>query len=139
LLGVRQESDSHSRAQIIPVRCFTCGKVRSCTLQHKPATRDTRHETPNPKPSSPSPQPLTLHLTITFNSQIIGNKWIKYLEILHGGDDESEAFKELGLKRYCAFPTLDFSRSNCKMQSRTWNTGFVLHVLESPPLVCIAP
>ncbi|KAJ1492907.1 8 kDa subunit-domain-containing protein [Baffinella frigidus] len=43
---------------IIPVRCFTCGKV-------------------------------------------IGNKWIKYLELLHGGDDESEAFKALGLKRYC--------------------------------------
>eukprot|EP00287_Rhodomonas_sp_CCMP768_P004333 CAMPEP_0196736452 /NCGR_PEP_ID=MMETSP1091-20130531/14520_1 /TAXON_ID=302021 /ORGANISM="Rhodomonas sp., Strain CCMP768" /LENGTH=73 /DNA_ID=CAMNT_0042080195 /DNA_START=62 /DNA_END=283 /DNA_ORIENTATION=+ len=43
---------------IIPVRCFTCGKV-------------------------------------------IGNKWIKYLELLHGGHDEVEAFVELGLKRYC--------------------------------------
>lgn len=33
--------------------------------------------------------------------QVIGNKWIKYLELLHGGHDECEAFAELGLKRYC--------------------------------------
>eukprot|EP00285_Hemiselmis_virescens_P010617 CAMPEP_0173388948 /NCGR_PEP_ID=MMETSP1356-20130122/11140_1 /TAXON_ID=77927 ORGANISM="Hemiselmis virescens, Strain PCC157" /NCGR_SAMPLE_ID=MMETSP1356 /ASSEMBLY_ACC=CAM_ASM_000847 /LENGTH=74 /DNA_ID=CAMNT_0014345971 /DNA_START=41 /DNA_END=265 /DNA_ORIENTATION=- len=43
---------------IIPVRCFTCGKV-------------------------------------------IGNLWLKYLELLHGGMDECQAFKELGLERYC--------------------------------------
>jgi len=47
--------------QIIPVRCFTCGKV-------------------------------------------IGNKWITYLDLLHGGNDESEAFVALGL-------TLVFLRS----------------------------
>jgi len=43
---------------IIPVRCFTCGKV-------------------------------------------IGNKWLTYIELLHNGHSESEAFAELGLKRYC--------------------------------------
>ena len=31
--------------------------------------------------------------------QVIGNKWLKYLELLHGGFDESQAFQELGLKR----------------------------------------
>eukprot|EP00277_Geminigera_cryophila_P016235 CAMPEP_0179443070 /NCGR_PEP_ID=MMETSP0799-20121207/26502_1 /TAXON_ID=46947 /ORGANISM="Geminigera cryophila, Strain CCMP2564" /LENGTH=77 /DNA_ID=CAMNT_0021228717 /DNA_START=197 /DNA_END=430 /DNA_ORIENTATION=+ len=43
---------------IIPVRCFTCGKI-------------------------------------------IGNKWLTYLELLHNGHSESDAFVELGLKRYC--------------------------------------
>ena len=35
--------------------------------------------------------------------------------------------------------TLDFTRSNCKKQSRTWRTSQVLHVLESPLLASIAP
>eukprot|EP00295_Goniomonas_pacifica_P019254 CAMPEP_0175866118 /NCGR_PEP_ID=MMETSP0107_2-20121207/34036_1 /TAXON_ID=195067 ORGANISM="Goniomonas pacifica, Strain CCMP1869" /NCGR_SAMPLE_ID=MMETSP0107_2 /ASSEMBLY_ACC=CAM_ASM_000203 /LENGTH=72 /DNA_ID=CAMNT_0017183619 /DNA_START=41 /DNA_END=259 /DNA_ORIENTATION=+ len=43
---------------IIPVRCFTCGKV-------------------------------------------IGNKYGAYLEILARQTDESEAFKQLKLNRYC--------------------------------------
>ena len=34
-------------------------------------------------------------------------------------------------------PTLDFTRSNCKNQSRTWSTSDLLHVLKSPLLVCI--
>jgi DNA-directed RNA polymerase subunit N (RpoN/RPB10) len=33
-------------------------------------------------------------------AQVIGNKWLKYLELLHGGFDESQAFQELGLKRF---------------------------------------
>jgi len=43
---------------IIPVRCFTCGKV-------------------------------------------IGNKWYKYLDLLHCGYQEAKAFEELELNRYC--------------------------------------
>jgi DNA-directed RNA polymerase subunit N (RpoN/RPB10) len=31
---------------------------------------------------------------------VIGNKWLTYLELLHNGHSESEAFQELGLKRY---------------------------------------
>ena len=34
------------------------------------------------------------------NTQVIGNKWLTYLELLHNGHSESEAFQELGLKRY---------------------------------------
>jgi hypothetical protein len=36
-------------------------------------------------------------------------------------------------------PTLGFTRSNRKKQSRAWNTEFVLRVLESPLLACIPP
>ena len=43
---------------IIPVRCFTCGKV-------------------------------------------IGNKWHRYLELLHDGREMTDIFRELGLNRYC--------------------------------------
>jgi len=35
--------------------------------------------------------------------------------------------------------TLDFTRSNCTKQSRTWSTYKVLHVLESPLVACITP
>ena len=48
---------------IIPVRCFTCGKVRC--------------------------------------SQVVGNKWERYLELLHKGVQEGEALDRLELKRYC--------------------------------------
>lgn len=48
---------------IIPVRCFTCGKVIS--------------------------------------TQVVGNKWEKYLNILAQDVSEGEALDKLGLKRYC--------------------------------------
>ena len=48
---------------IIPVRCFTCGKV--------------------------------------IFTQVVGNKWEKYLNILAQDVSEGEALDKLGLKRYC--------------------------------------
>jgi len=35
--------------------------------------------------------------------------------------------------------TLDFTQSNCKAQSRTWSSEFVLQIMESSPLACIPP
>ena len=43
---------------------------------------------------------MTIHHDLTL-CQVIGNKWLTYLELLHNGHGESESFAELGLKRYC--------------------------------------
>ena len=53
---------------IIPVRCFTCGKVRG---SHRHACRSQR-------------APICFHLTKWLLSalQVIGNKWDMYLDLL---------------------------------------------------------
>lgn len=60
---------------IIPVRCFTCGKVSlRFMLFGKPYN----------------------------NNQVIGNKYEQYVKLLNDKDyTECQALDELGLKRYC--------------------------------------
>lgn len=89
---------------IIPVRCFTCGKVRNLAAataggwavgrpqgpRAPPAppalTRRCRH-----RPRPPSPAPV----------QVIGNKYETYTKLLMDDVDPGKAMDELGLKRYC--------------------------------------
>ncbi len=64
---------------IIPIRCFTCGKVRAI---HSSATA------------------FLLVLTRD-NAQVVGNKWDLYLDLLRREYSEGEVLDSLGLKRYC--------------------------------------
>ena len=81
---------------IIPVRCFTCGKVRDRPLprSRRPARtllsifRIPRHA---PRPTRTSPR-LT---------QVIGNKWDTYLDLLQADYSERDALDALDLSRYC--------------------------------------
>jgi DNA-directed RNA polymerase subunit N (RpoN/RPB10) len=68
-----------------PWRCFSCG---ISALLTGPAPLPIAPPAPSPPGGS---------------FQVIGNKWVTYLELLHDGHSESESFAELGLKRYCAF------------------------------------
>ncbi|KAJ9507690.1 hypothetical protein QJQ45_019132, partial [Haematococcus lacustris] len=61
---------------IIPVRCFTCGKVRA------------RKRVDTPASTSP-------HL------QVIGNKWDTYMDSIQAEYSEGEALNALNLQRYC--------------------------------------
>jgi DNA-directed RNA polymerase subunit N (RpoN/RPB10) len=60
-----------------------------------------QHQCASNRPRAPS-LCVTRPLSPGSSVQVIGNKWVTYLELLHDGHSESESFAELGLKRYCA-------------------------------------
>jgi DNA-directed RNA polymerase I, II, and III subunit RPABC5 len=76
---------------IIPVRCFTCGKViGTITTTTITTTTITIFN-------------ITITTIITITSTIInkGNKYDWYVDLLSQGYSEKDALNELGLNRYC--------------------------------------
>ena len=78
---------------IIPVRCFTCGKVR-------PRYRSSRARAPLSAPTRAhsSAHPLA---PAAARPQVIGNKYESYTKMLMDDVGPGEAMDRLGLKRYC--------------------------------------
>lgn len=82
---------------IIPVRCFTCGKVRgpvSVAPPPRPAIRSL-------VPREPRIRDAAWILTPPFRAQVIGNKWDTYLDLLQADYSERDALDALDLQRYC--------------------------------------
>jgi DNA-directed RNA polymerase I, II, and III subunit RPABC5 len=61
---------------IIPIRCFSCGKVRSATTG------------------------LSEKCT-NGSQQVIADLWERYMKLLEAGVSDGEAMDQLGCKRYC--------------------------------------
>ena len=98
---------------IIPVRCFTCGKVRfhralyflsfySSTirpllllLSSLPRAKIIVLEPQNRSNSH------TLKLSLKLSKKVIGNKWDTDLDLLQADYAEKDALDALELKRYC--------------------------------------
>ena len=82
---------------IIPVRCFTCGKVRDRPLprSRRPARTllSIFRDSPPRAPDRPEPPPRL--------TQGIGNKWDTYLDLLQADYSERDALDALDLSRYC--------------------------------------
>ena len=92
---------------IIPVRCFTCGKVRRFHRFRRGLIRRSPARTKRaarlgrsigtPRFLSdllPRPAPLC-------GRQVIGNKWDTYLDLLQADYSERDALDALDLHRYC--------------------------------------
>ena len=98
---------------IIPVRCFTCGKVRFdralyflsfysysairplLLLSSLPRAKIIVLEPQNRSNSH------TLKLSLKLSKKVIGNKWDTYLDLLQADYAEKDALDALELKRYC--------------------------------------
>jgi DNA-directed RNA polymerase I, II, and III subunit RPABC5 len=81
---------------IIPVRCFTCGKVRP--RSRRPAALVPRaRRFPRPRALTPT-HPLA---PAAARPQVIGNKYESYTKMLMDDVGPGEAMDRLGLKRYC--------------------------------------
>ena len=110
ILTHAKRTTTTTTTMIIPVRCFTCGKVRfddalyflSFILlasvffffHHFPA--HSHHLEPQNRSNS-----HTLKLSLKLSKKVIGNKWDTYLDLLQADYAEKDAFDALELKRYC--------------------------------------
>ena len=81
---------------IIPVRCFTCGKVRRPGASLSPrgargsaTRRAAAGASPPPPPHHPPPH------------QVIGNKYESYVHGTILNKKPADIMNDLGLKRYC--------------------------------------
>ena len=63
---------------IIPIRCFTCGKV-SVIIQIL----------------------ITISVSLNQQKKVVGNKWENYIDLLNQHFSEKTALDMLGLRRYC--------------------------------------
>jgi hypothetical protein len=99
----RAASDDHPRALLhvrqgeVSFRAAggqTGARVQSACAA--PATDRRRARPPHRPPARPA-------LLVFPWVQVIGNKWLTYIELLQNGNSESDAFVKLNLKRYCAF------------------------------------
>jgi DNA-directed RNA polymerase I, II, and III subunit RPABC5 len=111
ILTHAKRTTTTTTTMIIPVRCFTCGKVRfddalsflSFILlasvfffffHHFPA--HSHHLEPQNRSNS-----HTLKLSLKLSKKVIGNKWDTYLDLLQADYAEKDALDALELKRYC--------------------------------------
>ena len=116
---------------IIPVRCFTCGKVRDRRPRVDPQTPAPTFPPPAKERKSRGPaigarflpfcpscrhlaprrargprdwfpnHPLTTKSSLDPSPQVIGNKWDTYLDLLQADYTERDALDALDLHRYC--------------------------------------
>ena len=96
---------------IIPVRCFTCGKVRFdhalyfLSFYSYSAIRPLLLLSPRKNHHRLEPQNRsnshTLKLSLKLSKKVIGNKWDTYLDLLQADYAEKDALDALELKRYC--------------------------------------
>jgi DNA-directed RNA polymerase I, II, and III subunit RPABC5 len=88
---------SKSAAMIIPVRCFTCGKVRgpASVAPLSPSGRSFA------RPARTPDSRRRLDPDPPFRAQVIGNKWDTYLDLLQADYSERDALDALDLQRYC--------------------------------------
>jgi DNA-directed RNA polymerase I, II, and III subunit RPABC5 len=63
---------------IIPIRCFTCGKVSKFV-----------------------PFLITISVSLDQLKKVVGNKWENYIDLLNQNFSEKTALDMLGLRRYC--------------------------------------
>jgi DNA-directed RNA polymerase I, II, and III subunit RPABC5 len=63
---------------IIPIRCFTCGKVSKFV-----------------------PILITISVSLDQLKKVVGNKWENYIDLLNQNFSEKTALDMLGLRRYC--------------------------------------
>ena len=109
----RATSDDHPRA-LLHVRqgggprAARRGGGKQARTCRAPARRLTL-TVPAPAPLAPR-SPCAVDVPVV---QVIGNKWLTYIELLQNGNSESDAFGKLNLKRYCAFCPPNGPRCAC--------------------------